>query len=538
MYKIMFVDDEEQNLFLMEKIIDWEENGFRVCGIALDGPEGIQVFEETEPDVVFVDIRMDEMDGLEMIEKLQQRKKKAVYVIVTAYDEFSYAKKAISLGVKDYLLKPVSRKELLDMVRQIREELDTERKKEDDSRFLSRQYENGIFEKVFAALETGCLEKRDISAMPEPNAAKPRSDTAILKSNAAEPDSKIPRADTAAQELDSVIRGRALRSYEMYSPTEEPGDLLHLVEDWEIEYCFPGYDCVCMISAEEKKEAVLEAFEDLKSHHIRKKYILQVNRTFSNAEELIRGYCVDFRRRGYCFYERQSRVFFCSEAKAGEGQAYLSYEEEGEKPLRRLIYNGAAEEAVTLVRQMAEYAGAQGSAPGGLADEMIGLLFLVKNELTKLYKDRAFLILRHQNVWDLHKLRTETKLVSRMEELLRETGTAVKNMIENKGNYSLMGRTAEYIRAHFADPEFSAGEVAETVHLSRNYFLKVFKEEMGIAFLDYVTGMRMEKAKQMLKETEETVYAVSRAVGYESQYHFSRKFKQLYGISPNEYRSL
>ena len=187
---------------------------------------------------------------------------------------------------------------------------------------------------------------------------------------------------------------------------------------------------------------------------------------------------------------------------------------------------------------MAEYARAQGSAPGGLADEMIGLLFLVKNELTKLYKDRAFLILRHQNVWDLHKLRTETKLVSRMEELLRETGTAVKNMIENKGNYSLMGRTAEYIRAHFADPEFSAGEVAETVHLSRNYFLKVFKEEMGTAFLDYVTGMRMEKAKQMLKETEETVYAVSRAVGYESQYHFSRKFKQLYGISPNEYRSL
>ena len=117
MYKIMFVDDEEQNLFLMEKIIDWEENGFRVCGIALDGPEGIQVFEEIEPDVVFVDIRMDEMSGLEMIEKLQQRKKKAVYVIVTAYDEFSYAKKAISLGVKDYLLKPVSRKELLDMVR-------------------------------------------------------------------------------------------------------------------------------------------------------------------------------------------------------------------------------------------------------------------------------------------------------------------------------------------------------------------------------------------------------------------------------------
>ena len=63
-YKIMFVDDEEQNLFLMEKIVDWEELGFRVCGMALDGLEGIEVFEETDPDVVFVDIRMEEMDGL------------------------------------------------------------------------------------------------------------------------------------------------------------------------------------------------------------------------------------------------------------------------------------------------------------------------------------------------------------------------------------------------------------------------------------------------------------------------------------------
>lgn len=512
MYKIMFVDDEEQNLFLMEKIVDWEENGFRVCGIALDGPEGIQVFEETNPDVVFVDIRMDEMDGLELIEKLQQEKKKAVYVIVTAYDEFSYAKKAISLGVKDYLLKPVSRKELLDMVRQIREELDTERKKEDASRFLSRQYESSIFEKAFAALEAGCLEKQNISAMPELTALR--------------------------SELNSVIKGRTLRSYEIYSPEEEPGALLSLVDSWEVEYFFSGYDCVCFISEEEKKNAVLSAFEDLKSHHIRKKYILQVNRAFSDAGEFVRGYCEDFQNRDCCFYERQSRVFFTSEEKVEGGRIYLSYSEECQKHLHRLIYNGASKETERLVRQMAEYARERGSAPDGLIDEMIGLLFQVKNELTKLYKDRAFLVLRHQNVWDLHKLRTEAKLVSRMEGLLREAGTAVGNILENKGSYSLMGRTAEYIRTHFSEPEFSAGEVAENVHLSRNYFLKVFKEEMGVAFLDYVTGMRMEKAKQLLKDTEETVYAVSRAVGYESQYHFSRKFKNLYGISPNEYRSL
>lgn len=75
--------------------------------------KGIEVFEETDPDVVFVDIRMEEMDGLTLIEELQKKGKNAVFVIVTAYDEFSYAKKAIELGAKNYLLKPIDRQELI-----------------------------------------------------------------------------------------------------------------------------------------------------------------------------------------------------------------------------------------------------------------------------------------------------------------------------------------------------------------------------------------------------------------------------------------
>lgn len=505
MYKIMFVDDEEQNLFLMEKIIDWEENGFRVCGLALDGPEGIQVFKETEPDVVFVDIRMDEMDGLEMIEKLRQEKKKAVYVIVTAYDEFSYAKKAISLGVKDYLLKPVSRKELLSMVQEIKEELDSKREKEDESRFINRQYERGMFAKAFSTIETCCLERQSISDLPE---------------------------------FEHVIRGRTLRSFEMFSPTEELADLLLRTESWEVEYRFPGYDGIYFITPEEKTTAILKEFENLKKHNLKKKYFLQVNRKFSDVQSFVNGYCEDFKNRSTCFYEKQSRAFFSDEGSGMYGRSYLSYREDSDKLLRRLIYNGVSEETESLVWRMAQYAREQGSSPDGLIDEMIELLFLIKSELTRLYKDRAFFILRHQNVWDMHRIRTEAKLISRMVELLRETADAVNNIVENKGNYSLKGRTAEYIGEHFADPEFSAGEVAEAVHLSRNYFLKVFKEEMGVAFMDYVTNIRMEKAKQLLKDTEETVYAISRAVGYESQYHFSRKFKNLNGISPNEYRSL
>lgn len=148
------------------------------------------------------------------------------------------------------------------------------------------------------------------------------------------------------------------------------------------------------------------------------------------------------------------------------------------------------------------------------------------------------MVLRHQNIWDLHKIRTKAKLMARMQELIRETAGAVQDILEHKESYSLGGKTIDYVLRHFSQPDFSAGEVAEAVHLSRNYFLKLFKDEQGVSFWDYVTNLRMEKAKKLLKTTDATVYAVSREVGYESQYHFSRKFKNLYGLSPNEYRNL
>ncbi len=507
MYKIMFVDDEEQNLFLMEKIIDWEEMGFRVCGIALDGEEGIQVFEETEPDVVFVDIRMEEMNGLELIERLQKEKKQAIYVIVTAYDEFSYAKKAISLGVKDYLLKPVSRKELIPMVQEIRQNLDEAKKKESETNFIHMQYESGIFSFAFSRLEESCLKKEAIAAAALPG-------------------------------LEGVIRGQRLWFCELFSPVEEIGCLMEATKDWEVKYRFPGYDHIDIVALEEKKTAVLAAFEALRKSSLKKKYNLQVNPCFQNVQEFIDGYQEGFKKRSYGFYEEAGGLYFSETVEENQVREYLRYGESGDEPLQKLLYNGSCGEMEKQVRRMADYAREKGSRPDGLIDEMIEVLFLVKSQLTAVYKDRAFMILRHRNIWNLHKVRTKARLLAKMEESLRETADAVQDMLEDKGNYSLMGKTAEYIQEHFSDPEFTAGEAAEAVHLSRNYFLKVFKEEMKISFVDYVAKIRMERAKKLLKDTDKTIYVISREVGYESQYHFSRKFKNMYKLSPNEYRSL
>lgn len=505
MYKIMFVDDEEQNLFLMEKIVDWEEIGFRVCGIALDGMEGIQVYEETQPDVVCVDIRMDEMDGLTLIRELQKRGRPTIYIIVTAYGEFSYAQTAISLGVKNYLLKPISRKEMIPMMKEIKESLDKIKEKEQENRFISLQYENTVIAEALSVLEECSLKKKSIPGL---------------------------------EHLDQVIRGRNLRSFELFSPNEDTEGILRQIEEWDVAYVVQQYDSIYGIIPEENTEEIVENFEVLKGRNMKRKFILQINRGFSDAAGFQNAYQEDFKIRNCCFYEEKSLLYFSDRVQEPAFGKLVYHEEDTEKALRELIYSADAGAMEKVLEMTADTAQKEAAFPDALIDTMIGLLISAKSQLTKIYQDRAFMVLRHQNIWDLHKIRTKAKLMARMQELIRETAGAVQDILEHKESYSLGGKTIDYVLRHFSQPDFSAGEVAEAVHLSRNYFLKLFKDEQGVSFWDYVTNLRMEKAKKLLKTTDATVYAVSREVGYESQYHFSRKFKNLYGLSPNEYRNL
>lgn len=507
MYKIMFVDDEEQNLFLMEKIIDWEEIGFRVCGIALDGPEGIQVYEETEPDVVCVDIRMDEMDGLTLIRELQKKGKPTVYIIVTAYGEFSYAQTAISLGVKNYLLKPVSRKEMIPMMKEIKENLDSMHDKERKNRYISREYKNHVFANAFEQMNRSCLRKEELSE---------------------------------ALHLQEVCKGERLHFFELCSPNEEKEAVLRAAKEWNVEHLISGYDSIYGIIPGEQVENTIQAFERLKAGNLRIKYLMLISKEFSDEMEFCEIYRQYFQVRNCVFYQQESRYFDCAKVNPAEWKnagtekkQEKNSEKKVEESMHSLVYNASAKEMEKLVFDIC----AEGLSPEVLTDRMVELLIMLKSQLTRTYQDRAFMVLRHNNLWDLHQIRTRAGLERKMKMLLEATAEAVGDILDHRANYTLNGKIMDYIWENFSRTDFSAGEVADKVHLSRNYFLKLFKDENKMSFWDYITSLRMEKAKKLLKASDDTIYTISMEIGYESQYHFSRKFKNYYGISPNEYRN-
>ncbi|MFP4697336.1 MAG: response regulator [Eubacteriales bacterium] len=127
MYRVIIVDDEENIRKLLKATIKWNQLGFDIVGEASSGIKAINIIDEIQPDVAFVDIRMPFMDGIEFSKIAIKRYPNLKIVILTAYDDFEYAKECIGIGVFEYLLKPINKKEINEILLKIKEKLDKEK---------------------------------------------------------------------------------------------------------------------------------------------------------------------------------------------------------------------------------------------------------------------------------------------------------------------------------------------------------------------------------------------------------------------------
>lgn len=128
MYSVLLVDDEPWAIEGLQMFVDWEGLGFRICGVCENGAEALATARQLMPDVIVTDIRMPEVDGLELIGQLRgESAAPAEFIVLSAYSEFAFAKRAMQLGVHHYLLKPIIEEEAAEVLTQIRVRLDVSR---------------------------------------------------------------------------------------------------------------------------------------------------------------------------------------------------------------------------------------------------------------------------------------------------------------------------------------------------------------------------------------------------------------------------
>lgn len=130
MYKLLIVDDETEILEGLRTIIDWENNGITVCGEACNGIEALEKVQQLSPDIMIMDIRMPLLDGLELLARISRCSLPVKCIILSGYDDFYYAQKAIDLKAANYLLKPCRPDDILEAVLKVTAELDEEKRQE------------------------------------------------------------------------------------------------------------------------------------------------------------------------------------------------------------------------------------------------------------------------------------------------------------------------------------------------------------------------------------------------------------------------
>ena len=507
MYKVCFVDDETINYQLFEKMVPWEEKGFLIAGTAADGLEALQMYEQVQPDLIFMDIQLPLMDGLECVRCIREENQEVQIVIVSAYSDFSYAQKAIRYGVQDFLLKPVSRMMLNQQVDKIKKTLDARKQPDRALDLYSNPYVDEM-NQVFACISQNADgQMPPLKYLPELNAVycqilRPFSGDGGPAAKLKELSAELAAVSDGSQGLNAVFILSGTSLYLGYGGAAPGEAAVQTITGFFQEH---GY------------AAELYLWK-------------QGEGSWSLCEFLARSHTME----NYGFYEKYGRAYEIEEYPFQETELDTA-------PLDGLIVEALAE---NTPEKLLDFIDGQFSAarrglvsPRLLKNFALDVLVKMKFCLKKFAPEESFGLMRNlrmEKIYDTVSCDALKRFVcQRVEDGFKELDRTI--LQAGKGE-QIVFKANSFAELKFSDPGFSVLMAADFIGISKNYFTSLYKEKAGIGYWDYVTKLRMQKAKELLTTTEDTIGAVARAIGYESEYHFSRKFKEYTGQSPNRYR--
>lgn len=493
MYRVCLVDDEIKNYQLFEKLVDWEKKGFEIAGTAADGLEALQKYEELHPDLIFMDIQLPMMDGLECVRCIREEDQEVQIVIVSAYGDFNYAQKAIRYGVQDFLLKPVSRLVLNQLVDKMKHVLDEKNKTGENRDY----FHNSLSEQL--AKEHRYLKKELV--LPD---------------------------DTKLYRIFSRNNRNKLQESTIRTILEV------LPERKEIQGAFCSKDSCYLVVNEEWGQDLIE--NKLGKVLTDQGYSIEIylwDASFKEQDEKMFWQCTS-EFDNYGFYEEKLVCYKMGDTPFRD----LELDIEGlDTQMMQALAKNDFVELSAFIEEIFQKARVSCVRPGILKNFVLDFLVKLKFMLKRLDAEETFLILRNVRTEQIFQVYQALELLDYVKGKLKEVADSVEpidTLKQKKGNVILQANALAEL--YFSRQSFSVQEVADEIGISKNYFISIYKERTGTGFWEYVTKLRMDKAKEFLYMTEGTIAEIAQQTGYESEYYFSRKFKEYTGLSPKQFR--
>lgn len=508
---VMIVDDEKMILEDLSTMIDWEAAGYQIIATAFNGKQALRKYRELHPQVIFTDIRMPFMDGIEMISEIRKTDEKVSIILLTAYEDFSYAKAAISLGITEYIIKSeITANSLSDLLLRLKNNIIKAGRRE-------RYITDRMLEQFFLSEEM--TENTDIEAILN------RPEYIIM----AEQDLPVSLSGENIPEEIIIHRSKFVEIL-----TDEKAD------GWELEVitAIPGRKMVIALNPDEKNYSDRENKLLKTAHEFQSR--LQKRTGFEFTLYIVRGKIslYEFKR----FYDENKRIFL-KKYLEGTGKIHIldcSQVQELEKERNTAnTRNGISMEEVlketdsqTRTRKLKEILDIAGNdgAEQFISAAQSGYIAL-KHAYRKVYNGKEKEFPQITTCWK-NWLDAE-KIILWLQEQMEVYHEYISR--EVKGYSRIVADAEEYIYRSFRNPDFSLNDVAAYVHLSPGYLSSEFKKETGVTLKSYLTDVRIDAAKKMMDEGKYKIYEICSAVGYNSSQYFSQAFYKKTGMFPTEY---
>lgn len=537
MVKVFLVEDEIVMREGIKNNIPWEKEGLEFVGDASDGELAFPMIKQSSPDIVITDIKMPFMDGLELSRLIKKEMPWIKIIILSGYDEFSYAKEAITIGVTDYLLKPISSAKLLEEIKSAAAKIEEEkRQKALLEQFRREMHENEQMEKqrLFNDIISNKMSLSEIVERADRlslNLVAPVYNILLFQMRLGEGDIETYSEDIV--EISSTIR-------EYFKNNASVDAFERGVEGWA--FLIKGDKEETLASA---LDMCISALETSVREFPQIYYFGGIGNRVNRLSGLPECYDQANRAFAYRYMERKSQFLYYENINNNrifdESDLDLKSLDIGKidrKILTNFLKYGLKEEVHHFIEDYFN----------GFGENNMNSLFFRQYITMDLYfatlafiEDLGYsseIIVEHCG--DFRQVASVLSSVESTKCYLNKIITVaigLRDSASAKKYGSIIDEAKEYIRNHYDKDDISLNTVAASVNISPSHFSTIFSQEAGKTFIEFLTGVRMEKAKELLMCSNMKSAEIGYAVGYKDSHYFSYLFKKTQECTPREFRA-
>jgi two-component system response regulator YesN len=532
MYKVMLVDDDYPVIELLSEVVDWEKLGLVLCGKHENGLAAWEHMQEEMPDILVTDIGMPKMDGLALVTKVKQLNPKVRIVILSCHSEFQYAQQAMRLDVQDYLLKDqLDPEDLVGLLQKFKDGFDGE---------SQRLKEQNQMQRMVSETQELRKEKLFREFVQQPLISPEQwqrdfSSYGLFQSG----------------ELCLPVAG-FIESYNVIKNRFDSDQTLHFAISNVMEELLTNLPLrVVHIGYSSRQSLLLFAFKPGLKQNVFDQVqtsLQTIQRTLGQVLKVKMAFLIGTS----CDSPQLLKMALCNLLKADEQRFYLSqaeitkwqkdleqasgllakYDQAGAE-IREALMAKDGEKINSLAGKWEAHIRGERYSSEEVRDWVLKLLIDMRLKLhamlfaspaltaEKLHKE----IVNFDSLWGLFQW-FNTQLLSYIAA--REDALPVSKRREVSEAY-------KYVSMNLGK-RITLEEVAAHLHMNPSYFSRFFKKETGLTFIEYVTDQKIERAKELLDQTNYYVSEICEMLGYDNQSYFIKTFKAQTGLTPTEYR--